>query len=224
MALRHAKAPRLLTVSLSASLRDGAISREFRPSWSCLGYDIRVAVCDNFATICDLHRKFASKIEAFSRFRRECFMITWVYETYDAVCDTTTLRICERSEGSGWFRGTQICLIACLKCWSCRAQPSRSKAMDPNTALGSILCGHMMQEHLEALKDWLQGGGFEPEPIWLPVDCAPCFSDLPHETDLTIGVNGLFDTEGNCYFSWRELEKFAENCDETGCDGCLQCI
>jgi hypothetical protein len=34
--------------------------------------------------------------------------------------------------------------------------------MDPNTALLAILRGHMVAEHIEALREWISKGGFFP--------------------------------------------------------------
>lgn len=50
--------------------------------------------------------------------------------------------------------------------------------MDPNAALQSILSGHLIADHAEALRDWLRSGGFPPQ-IALPADCHPAFSSWP---------------------------------------------
>jgi hypothetical protein len=50
--------------------------------------------------------------------------------------------------------------------------------MDPTTALQSILCGHMIHDHAEALRDWLASGGFEPT-VSISVDCHEAFGAWP---------------------------------------------
>ncbi len=130
-----------------------------------------------------------------------------------------------------------LCLCIALITPSARLVRTQGKKtelsdMDPNAALESILRGHMMQEHLEALREWIGIGGFVPEPIYLPVDCAPCFSELPRETDLTINgyglvvctPNGQGDPSEVRYFGWEELSQFARDCKQTGCEGCASCI
>lgn len=42
--------------------------------------------------------------------------------------------------------------------------------MDPTQALTSILCGHMVADHVEALTEWLSDGGFEPSHLLMPAD------------------------------------------------------
>ena len=87
--------------------------------------------------------------------------------------------------------------------------------MDPNTALESILHGHMMLDHCEALRDWLLRGGFRPAPVWRPVDVAPFFAGLPFEQDLTADLRGLVLVEGDVVlFTWDELLAAAAEEDE----------
>jgi hypothetical protein len=50
--------------------------------------------------------------------------------------------------------------------------------MDPNTALTSILSGHMIADHVEALRDWLSADGFAPL-VCMPSDCHEAFADWP---------------------------------------------
>jgi hypothetical protein len=47
--------------------------------------------------------------------------------------------------------------------------------MDPIAALNSILCGHEVADHADALRDWLSSGGFQPECI-LSIDCDAYFA------------------------------------------------
>lgn len=50
--------------------------------------------------------------------------------------------------------------------------------MDPNAALDSILRGHMIADHVEALREWLSRGGFAPTGS-VPVDCHEAFGAWP---------------------------------------------
>lgn len=52
----------------------------------------------------------------------------------------------------------------------------QSEVMDPNAAFESILHGHMVADHVEALEGWLLGGGFEPAEVLMPVDKHPFFA------------------------------------------------
>lgn len=92
--------------------------------------------------------------------------------------------------------------------------------MDPNAALEAILRGHAMLDHVEALRDWLLSGGFQPDPIWLPADCAPCFAHLPRETDIVATRHGLLVLRDGASadevapdFSWIELTSLAHESD-----------
>lgn len=68
--------------------------------------------------------------------------------------------------------------------------------MDPTAALESILHGHMVLDHVEALRDWLRGGGFAPEPRFIPVDCDPMFGRFRKDRDITADWNiGLYMTD-----------------------------
>lgn len=42
--------------------------------------------------------------------------------------------------------------------------------MDPTQALASILCGHMVADHVEALTEWLASGGFDAAILPMPAD------------------------------------------------------
>jgi len=86
--------------------------------------------------------------------------------------------------------------------------------MDPNAALESILRGHMMLEHVEALRDWIRGGGFEPAATWRPVDVVPCLASLPSQTAISANKTGITHMafNGHAYvlaFRWSELERMA---------------
>lgn len=82
--------------------------------------------------------------------------------------------------------------------------------MDPNTAFESILRGHMMTDHVEALHDWIEGGGFLPEPQLRPVDAPPCLAFLPFNVDLRMDRYGLcIAKSGKLEVSWRELGRMA---------------
>jgi len=94
--------------------------------------------------------------------------------------------------------------------------------MDPTAALESILRGHMMLDHVEALRDWLRSGGFWPACVRRPANCAPCLTDLPFDTDITADSQGLLviapdPQTGEQYcrlvYSWRELLILAEEND-----------
>jgi hypothetical protein len=78
--------------------------------------------------------------------------------------------------------------------------------MDPNTALEHILCGSQIAEHAEALESWLLSGGFEPEPIWLPVDTTPEFAaNFAQECDIHATRQGL-EQDGELVYSWAHLK------------------
>lgn len=47
--------------------------------------------------------------------------------------------------------------------------------MDPMSALISILCGHEVADHADALRGWLASGGFEPVVI-SPADISESFA------------------------------------------------
>lgn len=82
--------------------------------------------------------------------------------------------------------------------------------MDPNAALNSILRGHMIADHAEALRDWLRAGGFEPEPIWLPAATTPEFDNaFAHECDIVATFQGL-EQNDELVFSWRELMQMSD--------------
>ena len=81
--------------------------------------------------------------------------------------------------------------------------------MDPNAALQSILSGHMIADHAEALRDWLRNGGFEPS-IALPVDCHPAFAALPRFPAMVRadarGVFAIVDPERECVsIAWQDV-------------------
>lgn len=82
--------------------------------------------------------------------------------------------------------------------------------MDPNAALNSILHGHLIADHAEALHDWLRGDGFSPDPVLLPVDCDPRFSDMFTNTDDISATTQGLEQNGELIFSWRELENLAD--------------
>lgn len=85
--------------------------------------------------------------------------------------------------------------------------------MDPNVALQSLLCGHMVFDHTEALEGWLRGRGFEPN-ICRPVDVHPFFADMPFG-DVTADSQGVWSAEEHpsgsdvtvkeIGWTWREI-------------------
>lgn len=97
--------------------------------------------------------------------------------------------------------------------------------MDPNSALTSILNGHMMYDHAEALQDWLCGRGFAPEVQLLPVDCHEFFAayrdryHLNERGGMKVKANcmGLYaqavekDDSWHLVASWRELMKLEDS-------------
>lgn len=76
--------------------------------------------------------------------------------------------------------------------------------MDPTAALESILCGHMMFDHVEALRDWMRGGGFAPEARFIPVDCHEHFGAFPKDVDISADAGGL-TIGGQRWFRWSEI-------------------
>jgi hypothetical protein len=48
--------------------------------------------------------------------------------------------------------------------------------MDPNAALEAILCGHMVADHADALREWLASGGFAPAELLMLADKHPFFA------------------------------------------------
>lgn len=88
--------------------------------------------------------------------------------------------------------------------------------MDPNAAFESILRGHMMADHVEALHDWIKSGGFLPAPQLRPVDVPECLDSLPFDTDLIANRFGLCvrGQVGNVLFTWRELTRMAADVED----------
>lgn len=67
--------------------------------------------------------------------------------------------------------------------------------MDPNEALTSILCGHMISDHCDALRDWFLRGGFEPE-VLMPCDkhlffAAHCERQYGNHDERRVKANGI---------------------------------
>lgn len=70
--------------------------------------------------------------------------------------------------------------------------------MDPVACLNSILCGHEVHEHIQALREWLARGGFEPECL-LSVDCDPLFA---HHCSRQYGNNDPRDFKATSWGVW----------------------
>lgn len=82
--------------------------------------------------------------------------------------------------------------------------------MDPNTALQSILHGHMIADHVEALRDWLRGGGFAPRPTRMPVDCHVLFGTWHKDVDVIAdgsGIGGVDLKRRHVFMPWSEVLK-----------------
>jgi hypothetical protein len=80
--------------------------------------------------------------------------------------------------------------------------------MDPNTALHSILCGHLIADHVEVLRDWLSADGFEPL-VCMPADCHEAFSDWPAFPAMVranyLGLECAVDGITTLTMPWREV-------------------
>jgi hypothetical protein len=86
--------------------------------------------------------------------------------------------------------------------------------MDPNTALHSILCGHLIADHVEALRDWMRDGGFAPRATCMPVDCHVAFSDWCKDTDVVAdqnGIGGMDLKRRHMFMPWAEVLKLHDS-------------
>jgi hypothetical protein len=82
--------------------------------------------------------------------------------------------------------------------------------MDPNAALESILRGHMIYDHVDALRGWLASRGFEPEPTLMPVDCHEAFGEWSKDHDVTAdshGIHGALVSGESVTLEWHELSE-----------------
>jgi len=80
--------------------------------------------------------------------------------------------------------------------------------MDSKAALNSILCGHMISEHVESLREWLLNGGFHPNVI-MPVDCHVAFAAWPKK-HIAADFNGLW-VLSTCKMSWNDVLKLEDS-------------
>jgi hypothetical protein len=81
--------------------------------------------------------------------------------------------------------------------------------MDPNAAFDSILHGHMVADHVEALTEWLASGGFRPRELIMPVDCHPYFSDHVlrlHGQWLRVPKPPLVYAKADRYGVWTQVQ------------------
>lgn len=79
--------------------------------------------------------------------------------------------------------------------------------MDPNAALESILRGHMMAEHVDALAEWMRTGGFAATGR-IPVDCHEAFAGWSKDDDVIArktGILGYRRGGSTVHITWNDL-------------------
>lgn len=98
--------------------------------------------------------------------------------------------------------------------------------MDAVFALTSVLSGHLVSEHVEALREWLAKGGDEPV-VAMPVDKTAawalrcqnyCGDAAGADIEATASMTGIWFRHPTLSREWRLVVRWAELQDGSLCD------